>query len=111
LRISPPASISSTPFLDTLFTVSVDITNTGSVFGKEVAQLYIVNSDGLKQLRGFTKVSLQAGETKTAVFEVTRRDVSYWDVGKQEWKVKGGSYRVEVGASSRNVGARGEVTL
>ncbi|CAL3964401.1 unnamed protein product [Diplocarpon coronariae] len=95
--------------------VSVDITNTGSLAGKEVAQLYISFEDVLfgestkvdfpvKVLRGFEKVLLEKDETKKVHFNLTRRDISYWDVVRQNWVMPTeGKIRIKVGASSRDL--------
>lgn len=92
---------------DIVLTVTADITNTGDVAGKEVAQLYITYPDSTgdgRWLRGFDKLALAPGETKTATFEVRKRDVSYWVESEKEWRVaKGGEYKIEVAASSRDV--------
>lgn len=89
-------------------TVTATITNSGSVTAAEVAQLYISLPSGApaappKQLRGFAKLSLEAGASGTATFELRRRDLSYWDVTSQNWVVPSGSFGVSVGASSRDV--------
>ncbi|KAF8461720.1 glycosyl hydrolase family 3 C-terminal domain-containing protein [Kalaharituber pfeilii] len=116
LSISTPKSLSVTGFHDTLFTVSIDISNTGDLDGKEVAQLYVALPDAdrpenpVRQLRGFEKVVLKAGERKRVEFPVRKRDVAYWNVGAQEWRVVTGSeYKVWVGASSRQLMAEGRV--
>lgn len=94
--------------------VSVDIKNTGSVTGKEVVQLYLTFADVLgeakdvdfpmKVLRGFEKVELQKNEVQTVYFNLTRRDLSYWDVVRQNWVMPTeGSITIRVGASSRDL--------
>ncbi|KAK2626464.1 hypothetical protein QTJ16_003639 [Diplocarpon rosae] len=95
--------------------VSVDITNTGSSAGKEVAQLYVSFDDvqfGTSApvdfpptvLRGFEKVLLEKDETKTVHFDLTRRDISYWDVVRQNWVMPTeGKITIKVGASSRDL--------
>ena len=84
--------------------VSAVIKNTGSVTGAEVAQLYIGIPGGpVRQLRGFEKVSIKPGQEVTVSFDVTRRDLSEWDVGAQKWKLQSGVYNIYVGASSRNL--------
>ncbi|PCH05918.1 Glycoside hydrolase, superfamily [Penicillium occitanis (nom. inval.)] len=97
-------------------TVTVQVANTGSVAGSEVAQLYIglpssAPSSPPKQLRGFDKLSLAAGASGTATFDLTRRDLSYWDVSKQKWVVPSGVFTVYVGASSRDIRLQGTFTL
>ena len=93
---------------DIVATVTAKITNNGTVTGAEVAQLYIglpssAPASPPKQLRGFQKVSLTAGTSKTVTFDIRRKDLSYWDVVSQVWKVTSGTFTVYVGASSRDV--------
>jgi beta-glucosidase len=91
---------------ETVATVTAKITNTGPVAGAEVAQLYITlpsSSTPPKQLRGFAKLKLEPGASGTATFNLWRRDLSYWDSGRQLWVVPGGTFGVGVGASSRDV--------
>jgi beta-glucosidase len=97
-------------------TVTAKITNNGTVTGAEVAQLYIglpssAPSSPPKQLRGFTKLNLTAGSSQTATFTLRKKDISYWDVGKQNWIVPSGQFTVYVGASSRDVRLTGSFTL
>ncbi|KAF5019513.1 hypothetical protein F66182_8478 [Fusarium sp. NRRL 66182] len=94
---------------ETAVTVSVTLTNTGSVDGKAVPQLYLSYPDTSKVdhpvrvLRGFEKVALKKGESKTVELELTRRDLSYWDVVEQNWRVTDGEFTIAVGESSRDV--------
>jgi beta-glucosidase len=85
----------------------VTIRNTGSVAGAEVPQLYISYPKSarqpLRQLRGFEKVEIKKGEKSDVKFELRRRDISYWDVKAQKWAVAPGTYKVYVGASSRDL--------
>lgn len=97
---------------DTLYSVSVSVCNTGSVAGAAVPQLYLglpqpANQDvtPVKVLRGFDKVTLQPGETQTVTFELTRRDISYWDIVTQQWTIGAGSVNVWAGFSSRDIQA------
>ncbi|KAF2770508.1 hypothetical protein EJ03DRAFT_360520 [Teratosphaeria nubilosa] len=98
---------------ETLYTITTKVTNTGPVPGAAVAQLYLgipspdLDVTPVKVLRGFEKVDLQPGESKDAVFELMRRDVSYWDVGRQQWVIGVGDVEVYAGFSSRDVQARG----
>nr|ATQ35964.1 beta-glucosidase [Talaromyces piceae] len=89
-------------------TVSASVQNTGQVTGAEVAQLYIglpssAPSAPPKQLRGFQKILLEADESDTASFSLTRRDLSYWDTQEQKWVVPSGEFSVYVGSSSRDI--------
>lgn len=98
---------------DTL-TVSADVTNTGSVAGKEVVQLY-VGADSKtvirpqKELRSFQKISLEPGETKTVSFTLGKRAFAYWNTQLHDWHVLTGSYDILIGASSRDIRLRGSV--
>lgn len=96
---------------DVVRTVSVDITNTGKMTGAEVAQLYVgIPNAPEKQLRGFDKVTLAPGERARATFELTRRDLSIWDVVSQSWVVQRGRYVIYMGSSSRDIRWTGEYT-
>ncbi|KAF1961768.1 glycoside hydrolase [Byssothecium circinans] len=93
---------------DPVLVVNASISNTGSVAASEIAQLYLGIPDSpARQLRGFERVRLEPGETKTAAFELTRRDLSVWDVRAQGWRVQAGRYGVWVGASSRDLRLEG----
>lgn len=89
--------------------VSVDITNTGSVAGKEIAQLYVTKlvegekpgvHKPIKQLKAFQKIALQPGETKTVKFDVPLRDITFWSYFRQKMAIEPGTYRVAVGPNS-----------
>lgn len=101
---------------DSVGTISATVTNVGSVSGAEVAQLYLGFPSSApetppKQLRGFQKLPLAGGADGVAEFELTRRDISYWDVGQQKWVVPEGSFQVYVGASSRDIRLNGSFTV
>jgi beta-glucosidase len=87
--------------------VMADVTNTGSRPGAEVAQLYLtlpsVAGEPDHQLKGFTKVFLQPGQTKQVQFTVSAKDASYWDTPSHTWMLAPGSYTVSVGDSSRSL--------
>lgn len=97
-------------------TVSAEVKNTGSVKGKAVPQLYMSYPEGggdidfpVKVLRGFEKIELEKGESTTVEFDLTRRDLSYWDVVEQNWKVVvDGQYTFHVGQSSRDLPVSGQ---
>ncbi|KAF4977674.1 hypothetical protein FZEAL_5839 [Fusarium zealandicum] len=100
---------------ETVVTVSVVVTNSGPVDGKAVPQLYLSYPETSKVdhpvrvLRGFDKVFLKKGESKTVKFELNRRDLSYWDVDEQNWRVTGdGHFTFAVGESSRDLRLTGE---
>lgn len=100
---------------DDVLTVTATITNTGNFPAAEVAQLYLgipAAGQPIRQLRGFNKVYLQPGEQQTVAFPLRRRDLSVWDVVAQQWAlVPGQAYRVQVGASSRDLRLSGTFTL
>lgn len=88
--------------------MTATITNSGSVAGAEVAQLYLSLPSGApatppKQLRGFQKLFLEAGASGTVTFNLRKKDLSYWDVPSQNWIVPSGTFGVSVGASSRDL--------
>lgn len=89
--------------------VSVSVKNTGKVKGKEIVQLYISDPDGkandrpVKELKGFSKIELNPGESKEVVLELSRDDFAFWDVPTNQWKIKPGNYEVKVGASSQQL--------
>ncbi|WP_419874440.1 beta-glucosidase family protein [Candidatus Pristimantibacillus sp. PTI5] len=89
-------------------TVTVDITNTGTVAGKEIVQLYVRDSVSTvirpaKELKGFSKIELQPGEKKTVSFQLSKRAFAYYHVGLQDWHVETGEFEILVGASSRDI--------
>jgi beta-glucosidase len=103
---------------ETLYTVSAVVTNTGSTAGSAVPQLYLglpqpANEDvtPVKVLRGFKKVLLQPGESKTVKFPLMRRDLSYWSVEAQAWVIGDGEVKVYAGFSSRDVRSESGFTV
>ena len=100
---------------ETVATVTAKVANSGGVPGAEVPQLYIgypaAAGEPPKQLRGFTKLKLEAGANGTATFKLRRRDLSIWDEKTRQWSVVSGEYSVFVGASSRDVRLTGKVTV
>ncbi|KAK2074940.1 hypothetical protein P8C59_009110 [Phyllachora maydis] len=98
---------------DTYVRVQADVRNTGEKGGATVAQLYMSYPQQgskvdfpVKVLRGFEKVYLDAGQTTTVEFNLTRRDLSYWDVEAQNWvMVVEGEYNFLVGQSSKDLKA------
>ncbi|KMP08134.1 beta-glucosidase 1 [Coccidioides immitis RMSCC 2394] len=88
-----------------LYRVSVTITNTGSVTGDEVPQLYLSlggPNDAKIVLRGFDRVTLRPGENTVWQTTLTRRDISNWDPVTQNWVVTSHPKMIYVGNSSRN---------
>ncbi len=84
------------------------VKNSGSVFGKEVVQLYVgyVNSAArraVRDLRGFEKIGLQPGESRRVTIEVPADELRYWDTEAGGWVFEEIEYRIDVGASSRDI--------
>lgn len=99
---------------DIIATVRANITNVGEVVGAEVAQLYLgIPGEGVpvRQLRGFDKPLINATQTAGVEFELTRRDLSVWDVVEQKWRMQRGDYGVYVGGSSRDLPLKGTLSL
>ena len=96
--------------------VSVTIKNTGKVAGKEIVQLYVSDKTGVeirpeKELKGFEKVSLAAGESKTVTFKLDKRSFAYWNTDTKEWYAPSGKYEILVGASSRDIRLKADVDV
>lgn len=92
---------------DTL-TVTVDVTNTGKLAGKEIVQLYIQDVESsvirpIKELKGFEKVSLEPNETKTVTFTLDKRSFAYYNVDIKDWHVESGIFNILIGKSSRDI--------
>lgn len=102
-------TLSAQEMLDTdTLTVTVDVTNTGSVAGKEVVQLYVRDHEStvfrpIRELKGFEKVFLAPGETKTVSFTLDKRAFAYWNVKLHDWHVETGAFSIDVGHSSREI--------
>lgn len=102
---------------DIVITLEAQVANTGSVDGFAIPQLYVQfpkstpSGTPPSQLRGFDKVWLRAGESKTVSFGLMRRDVSYWDVTAQDWRIPAGSFTFKSGFSSRDFRANTTATL
>jgi beta-glucosidase len=89
-------------------TVSVDVTNTGARAGDEVVQLYVQHLDSkvsrpLLDLRGYERIALKPGETRTVVLPLRADDLAYWDTAAHRWAIEGNRVRLRVGASSADL--------
>ncbi len=97
------------------FSISLKVTNTGKRAGDEIVQLYLSPIDitlPLKpiQLKGFERVSLQAGETKEVTFTISPRLLAHYrEDGK--WEVTPGNYKFKVGASSTDIRLEGDIAI
>ena len=111
----PKLSAQSIKADDTL-TVSFEVTNTGKMAGKEAVQLYVRPLQSklvrpVKELKGFAKLSLQPGETKTAEIKLSRRAFAYYHPVHKDWVVDDGQYELLIGSSSADIRTRAEVTV
>ncbi len=89
-------------------TVSVDVTNTGKMAGKEIVQVYVHDQkSGLvrppKELKGFAKVELQPGETSTVSIELDFRAFAYYHPEYKQWITEDGEFDILIGASSADI--------
>ncbi|HZH63106.1 MAG TPA: glycoside hydrolase family 3 C-terminal domain-containing protein [Metabacillus sp.] len=96
-----------------LLTVSVNVSNSGNVAGKEVVQLYIRDKNTsifrpYKELKGFKKISLKPGQTKTVTFTVDKRVLSAYNEASKSWVVRPGLFKVLVGSSSQDIRQQGK---
>ena len=111
LKISPSSFKGEEPV-----TVTFSITNAGKREGAEVAEVYVSDKHSMverpaKELKGFTKVNLKPGETKTVSVPLNRRAFSYYDVEGKQWKAEPGEFTVLVGSSSAETALTGTVVL
>jgi beta-glucosidase len=88
--------------------VSVDVTNTGDVAGKEVVQLYIGDNEAsvarpVKELKGFRKIALEPGQKQTVTFEITPDMLKFFDADKHEWVLEKGKFTAYICAASDDV--------
>ena len=100
---------------DDVISIRFTLKNTGDVAGAEVAQLYVQYpaeaEQPPRQLRGFEKVALPAGQEKDVSIQLRRRDLSYWDTVAQKWALADGIYTLHVGSSSRDLRGSTQVSI
>ena len=111
LRLSK-SSIDQSESVDVIFT----ITNTGDVRGAEVAQLYVEDIEASvprpeKELKGFKKVFLDAGESQDVKITLSKKELSFWDETSGQWKAEPGRFKVLLGSSSDDIHLRSEFEL
>ncbi len=96
--------------------VSFDVKNTGQVEGKEIAEVYVSELKSalprpLKELKGFAKVSLKAGESKKLEVILDKRAFQYYDPDKKQWILEPGKFEILVGGSSDNILLKEQIEL
>ena len=89
-------------------TVTCKVKNIGDVAGKEIVELYVRDvksmvSKPIKELKGFEKIHLQAGEEKEITFTLGYRDFAYYNICLKDWHVESGKYEILIGASSADI--------
>jgi beta-glucosidase len=88
--------------------IKVDVTNTGARAGKEVIQLYLRDLESslprpFQELKGFKKIGLVPGETKTVSFTLDESDLSYYDHNRKGWVSEDGDFEILIGRSTANI--------
>jgi beta-glucosidase len=101
---------------ETLYDVTFTVTNTGKRAGAAVPQLYVSDLQSSvarppKELKGFTKVTLQPGESRTVTIPLDARAFAYYDVTKKKWRAEAGAFAILVGSSSAQVELQAQVKL
>jgi beta-glucosidase len=109
-----PSSLRMTK--DGQVTITVTVRNTGKRDGQEVVQLYVAHAGSkverpIKELKGFERIALKAGEQKIVLFQLKAKDLAYWDEQKKQWVVEDEKVNVMVGGSSADVKAQQTITL
>jgi beta-glucosidase len=109
--------VSATTFKDRDgVTVSVDVTNTGKVTGKEIVQVYIHDAESNlvrpeKELKGFAKVELDPGQTQTVQIPLDFRAFAYYHPGYNQWITENGEFEIRIGASATDIRGNQSITL
>lgn len=90
--------------------ISIPVTNTGGVAGAEVVQLYISDTEAsvdrpVKELKGFEKVWLEPGQTKTVTFAIDKSSLSFYDESIHGWRAEKGEFKALIGAASDDIRA------
>ena len=98
------------------YNVSFTVTNTSNVDGKEVAQVYVRDIFATverpdKELKGFTKIHLKAGESKRVCIALNARSFAFWSQPRRAWYVENGAYEILVGSSSRDIRLMQEIKI
>lgn len=88
--------------------VSLTVTNTGSVAGTEIVQLYVAKKDSelfrpAKELKGFARVTLAPGEKQRITITLDDKAFRFWNVKANRWEIEGGEYELLVGASVEDI--------
>ena len=101
---------------DESVTLSINVKNAGGNAGEEVVQLYVSFPDSkvmrpVKQLKGFKRIMIQKGESKTVTFNLKASDLAYWDSDKDRYVVESGTVNLMIGASSDDIRLARKITV
>jgi beta-glucosidase len=101
---------------DLAYTASLDVKNTGKVAGQEVVELYVGQKKcsverPVKELKGFAKVDLTPGQTKTVNIQLDPRAFQFYNPDKKQWVAEPGDFDILVGASSRDIKVKDTIKL
>jgi beta-glucosidase len=111
LKIAPARTAGDGPI-----EVSLTVKNTGSRAGAEVVQLYVHDGHSkidrpVRELKGFSRIELNPGESKTVTLKLNRAALTYWSPAKSAWVAEPGKFEIQVGTSSRDIRLRGTLEL
>ena len=100
---------------DSEYKVSCEVVNNGKYDGAEIVQLYVKAPQGvfkpIKELKGFTKVYLKAGESKKVSITVKKDDLRYWNIKENRWTTEGGEYELQLCSDCQTVKLSQAVTI
>ncbi|MFH0991250.1 MAG: glycoside hydrolase family 3 C-terminal domain-containing protein [bacterium] len=99
-----------------ILTVSLTVTNSGRTKGLETVQLYVQDSEcshprPIKELKGFAKVELEAGESKSISFELDQTAFSFWNPEAKNWTAELGKFVLHIGSSLQNLMLNKEIEI
>ena len=97
-------------------TLQFNLSNTGGIDGAEITQVYIRDIESsvprpIKELKGFKKVFLKSGESKTVRISLDVKDFAFWDLEKKDWDAEPGQFEIMIGTSSDDIKLKSIVTL
>ena len=109
LKVGKPAS-------DGTVTITISVKNTGKRAGAEIAEVYVGPKSPkierpVKELKGFSRVELKPGESRSVTVNLDRRAFSYFDVNQKQWTSDPGDYDILIGSSSAKIDLQGKVSL
>ena len=105
-RMRSYSNLGSSTLFEPIYEITFTLTNTGQRYGSQVPQLYLSFPSEAEQpskiLRGFERVYLQAGQSKSISLILIEKDISYWNVNQQKWMIANGNYTVFISTSANN---------